>query len=61
MVRDPIVEEVRAIREAIAKEQGYSVKAIVRALQREEAASTGRLVSLRPKRLPKKQRDRKAG
>jgi hypothetical protein len=61
MPRDPIVEEVRAIREALAKEHRYDVKAIVRALQREEAESARRLVSLPPKRLAKKQRERKAG
>jgi hypothetical protein len=61
MFRDPIVEEVRAIREAFAKEHGYDVKAIVRALQREEAESGRRVVSLPPKRLPRKQRARKVG
>ncbi len=61
MFRDPIVEEVRAIREAFAKEHGYDLKAIVEALQREEAESGRRVVRLSPKRLPKKQRERKAG
>jgi hypothetical protein len=61
MVRDPIVEEVRAIREALAKEHGYDVKAIVRALQRQEAGGGRRVVSLQPKRLPRKQRGSKAG
>jgi len=61
MFRDPIVEEVRAIRDAFAKEHGYNVKAIVRALQKEEAESGRRLVSLQPKRLKKKQPERKAG
>ncbi len=61
MFRDPIVEEVRAIREAFAKQHGYDVVAIVRVLQREEAKSGRRVVSLPPKRLPRKQRERKAG
>ncbi len=61
MTRDPIVEEVRAIREAIAKEHGYDVRAIVRALQREEQESGRPLVSLPPKRLPRKPQKRKAG
>ena len=61
MYRDPIVEEVRAAREAFAKEHGNDVRAIVRALQREEAESGRRLVSFPAKRLPKKQRERKAG
>lgn len=61
MLRDPIVEEVRAVREAFAREHGYDVRAIVHALQRREAESAGRPVSLEPKRLPNKKRERKAG
>lgn len=61
MPRDPIVEEVRAIREAFAKEHGYNVSAIVHALQQKQADSEKRLVTLKPKRLLKKQRDRRAG
>jgi hypothetical protein len=61
MIRDSIIEEVRAIREAFAKEHGYDVKAIVHALQRQEAGSGRRVVSLQPKRLPRKQRGLKAG
>ena len=61
MFRDPIVEDVRAIRQAFAKEHGYQVKAIVSALQKEETESGRRVVSLQPKRLPKKHRGRKAG
>ncbi|OFW30640.1 MAG: hypothetical protein A3J28_18705 [Acidobacteria bacterium RIFCSPLOWO2_12_FULL_60_22] len=60
MFRDPIVEEVRAIREAFAKEHGYDIKSIVQALQQEEARSGRRVLSLQPKRM-KKQRERKAG
>ena len=61
MARDPIVEEVRAIREAFAKEHGYDVKAIVEALQRRQAIGEGRVVSLKPKRLLRKQQDRNTG
>lgn len=61
MARDPIVEEIRAIREALAQEHGYDVRAVVHALQQREAASARRPVSLQPKRLQKKQRERKAG
>ena len=61
MFRDPIVEEVRAIREAFTKEHGYDVQAIVRALQREEAKSGRQVVSLPPRRLRKKQPERKDG
>ena len=38
MSRDPIVDEVRAIRAAIAKEHGNDLKAIVAALSRKEGA-----------------------
>jgi hypothetical protein len=61
MSRDPIVEEVRAIREAFAKEHGYNIKAIVDALQRRQAIGEGRVVSLKPKRLLRKQQDRNTG
>jgi hypothetical protein len=60
MVRDPILEEVRSIRDAFAKEHGYEVKAIVAALQREEAESGRKVISLPPKRLSKEQTARKA-
>ncbi|MEQ8765152.1 MAG: hypothetical protein RL885_14560 [Planctomycetota bacterium] len=46
MVRDTIVEEVRAAREAFAKQHDYDIDAIVKALQ-EASAKVGReLVSL---------------
>jgi hypothetical protein len=61
MSRDPIVEEVRAIREAFAKEHGYNIKAIVDAIQRRQAIGEGRVVSLKPKRLLRKQQDRNTG
>lgn len=51
MTRDPIIEEVRSIRDAYAKEHSYDVKAIVAALQQEEAKSGRRVISLPPKRL----------
>ena len=51
MTRDPIIEEVRSIRDAYAREHGYDVKAIVAALQQEEAKSGRRVISLPPKRL----------
>ncbi len=61
MARDAIVEEVREIREAFAREHGYDVKAIVHALQRRQADSGRRPLSLKPKRMPKKRSDRKVG
>lgn len=41
MWRDPIVEEVRAIRAAIAKEHGNDLKALARALRRKKAPTAG--------------------
>ena len=61
MTQDPILEEVRSVREAFAKEHGYDVKAIVAALQREEAESGREVVSLPPKRLMEEQLARKTG
>ena len=53
MRRDPIVEEVRRNREAIAREHGNDVDAIVAAFQREEATSGIATVSFPPKRFVK--------
>ena len=61
MGRDPIVDEVRAIREAIAEEHGNDLKAIVAHYQRRDAASVIEGVSLPPKLLPDEERVRKAG
>lgn len=61
MARDRIVEEVRAIRNRIAKAHGYDVRAIVRMLQREQARHGRKLVTFPPKRLAKKSGRRKTG
>ena len=55
MPKDPIVEEVRAIRAAIAAEHGNNLDAIIRALKRKEGADGRRVVDLTTKRAPKKQ------
>lgn len=60
MERDPIVEEVRAIRDAFAKEHGYDLKAIVATLQHEQAESGRPVVSLSPKRPSNKLAERRA-
>ena len=52
--RDPIVEEVRRNREAVARERGNDVGAIIAAFQREDAASAVVTVSFPPKRLVKR-------
>ena len=49
MVNDPIVKEVRAVRDALAKRHGYDVDEIVRALQKASADAGGRVVTRRPK------------
>lgn len=60
MRRDPIVEEVRRNREAIAREHGNDLDAIVAAFQREEAGTGVKTVSLRTKRVSKPAMRRKA-
>jgi hypothetical protein len=59
MRRDPIVEEVRRNREAVARERGNDVGAIVAAFQREDAAGGIITVSFPPKRLVKRATRRK--
>jgi hypothetical protein len=60
MTSDPVVEELRRIRDALAKEHGYDIRAIVKALQSAEKSSGRQLVALPPKRLPDNPADRKA-
>ena len=56
--RDPIVEEVRKHRAAIAREHGNDIEAILAALEREPDDTP--TVSLPPKRLATRVRPRKA-
>ena len=52
MVRDTLVEEVRAAREAFAQQHNYDIDAIVKALQ-DASAKVGReLVSLPARPVP---------
>ena len=60
MVKDPIVEEVRAIRAAIAAEHGNDLDAIIRALKRKQGVDGRRVVDLSARR-PSKKQTRKAG
>jgi hypothetical protein len=53
MRRDPIVDEVRKHREAIAREYGDDLEAMVAAFQEEDLASGAPTVSFPPKRAPK--------
>lgn len=55
--RDPIVEEVRKHRAAIAREHGNDIEAILAALERESDDSP--TVSLPPKRIAARVRRRK--
>jgi len=48
---DPVVAEVRAIREEYAKKFNYDVRALCRDLQEQEEKTGRTTVSLTPKRL----------
>ena len=50
MWRDPIVEEVRATRDAYAKRFNYDIDAMCRDLRDQEARSDRRLVEPSPRR-----------
>jgi len=51
MIPDPIVEEVRAVRDEIAKECSYDIDTIFETLRRLEAASSTPHVSFTPRRV----------
>ncbi len=48
---DPIVDEVRAARDAITKEFGYDLERIARAMQEHQAKGDRPIVRLPPKRI----------
>jgi len=48
--KDPIVEEVHAVRETIAREAGYDLDRIVEAARARQAASGRSVVQLPPKK-----------
>jgi hypothetical protein len=50
MTPDPIVNEVRALRDEIAREYDYDIDAIFEALRKAEAASGREHVTLEPRR-----------
>jgi len=52
--RDPIVEEVRKHRQAIAREHGNDLEAIVAALERDDSLGDAPTVSFPPKRIAKR-------
>jgi hypothetical protein len=61
MWRDPIVEEVRAHRAALAAEHGNDLKTLIAALRRKQSAGGRRVVSFAAKRESAKPARRKAG
>ena len=61
MPLDPIVEEVRAHRAAIAKEHGNDLKKIISALRRKQGTDGRRVVSFVERPESVKQPKRKAG
>lgn len=53
MAKDPIVEEVRAIRDAIAKRFNYNIGDYIAHLRKRSRDAGRKTVSLRPKRVAK--------
>jgi hypothetical protein len=53
MFRDPIVEEIRAIREQLAARFNFDIRKIVEDAQRRQAMSNAKIVSFeKPSRVP---------
>ena len=50
--KDPIVEEVHAVREAMARESGHDLDRIIDAARARQAAESRRVVRLPPKTVP---------
>ena len=48
---DPIVDEVRAVRDAIAKEFDYDIEKLSQAIKAHEAQSGRKIVRLPPKKV----------
>ena len=60
MATDPIVDEIHAIREEIARRHGYDLDAIVEALREASAQSGRRVVTLPPRPVTTPESARKA-
>ena len=56
MWKNPIVEEIRAIRDAYAKQFNYDLEAIYRDLKEQETRSGREVVSLPPQRIESEKR-----
>jgi hypothetical protein len=52
MVRDPIVDEVRRVREDLAAKYGFEIKAILAASRKRQNRSRHKVVSFAPKKKP---------
>ncbi|HVS11495.1 MAG TPA: hypothetical protein VMS76_16620 [Planctomycetota bacterium] len=50
--KDRIVEEVHAVREAMARESGHDLHRIIDAAQARQAAGSRQVVRLPPKKVP---------
>jgi hypothetical protein len=50
MIHDTVIDEVRALRDEIAKEHDYDINAIFEALRETERSSTAHHVTLEPRR-----------
>ena len=53
MIRDSVIDEVRAIRDEIAREHSYNIDAIFESLRKEEASSNKAHVTLKPRKISK--------
>ena len=51
MSKDPIVEEVRAIRDIYAKQFNYDTEAIYRDIKNQETKTDRKFISIPPKRI----------
>jgi hypothetical protein len=49
---DPIVDEIRAARDAISKEFDYDIERLARAMQERQAKGDRAVIRLPPKRIP---------
>ena len=54
MIEDPVVEEIRKIRDEHAARFNYDLDAIIADLKKGERKARARVVSLPPKRIPKR-------
>jgi hypothetical protein len=50
MVKDPIVDEVRRVREGLAAKHGFDIKAILVASKKRQSRSKHKVVSLVPRK-----------